>query len=176
MGIIPIFKNHNYASTEKTGNLPAFHLDYGQPHNRAVLERALQNVGSTKASLRTLTRKRKGLINISKKNEALRRKEIVYTSEEWKQIEDRSKAAHLKTATFIRAMSLNGDVYVVDLKELAPLLNGMRIMSNNVNQVAKKANETNNIFAVDVETLREEVGRLCRTVSQWLSTVTLTKP
>ena len=115
------------------------------------------------------------MINISKKNEALRRKEIVYTSEEWKQIEDRSKAAHLKTATLIRAMSLNGDVYVVDLKELAPLLNGMRIISNNVNQVARKANETNSIYAEDVDILRKEVSQLFRTVSQWLSTTTFKK-
>ena len=116
------------------------------------------------------------MIFIARKNETLRRKEIVYTAEEWNQIEERAKAAHLKTATFIRVMSLDGVVTVVNLKELAPLLNGMRIISNNVNQVAKKANETNNIFAVDVEMLCEEVGRLCRTVSQWLSTVTLTKP
>ena len=116
------------------------------------------------------------MIFIARKNEALRRKEIVYTAEEWKQIEEKAAKCHLKTATFIRAMSLDGGVTVVDLKGLAPLLNGMRIISNNVNQVAKKANETNNIFAVDVETLRKEVGQLCRTVSQWLSTVTLTKP
>ena len=116
------------------------------------------------------------MINISRKNEALRRKEIVYTAEEWNQIEERAKAAHLKTSTFIRATSLNGDVYVVDLKELAPLLNGMRIISNNVNQVARKANETNSIYVEDVDILRKEVSQLCRTVSQWVSTVTLTKP
>ena len=120
--------------------------------------------------------KRKGLINIARKNEALRRKEIVYTAEEWKQIEKKAEKCHLKTSTFIRAMSLDGAVTVVDLKELAPLLNGMRIISNNVNQVAKKANETSNIYSDDVEKLRQEVSQLCRTVSQWLSTVTLTKP
>ena len=118
---------------------------------------------------------KKGLINISRKNDNVRRKEIVYTVEEWKQIEDKAEAAHLKTATFIRAMSLNGDVYVVDLKELAPLLNGMRIISNNVNQVARKANETNNIYAEDVEKLKGEISQLCRTVSQWLSTTTFKK-
>lgn len=120
--------------------------------------------------------KRKGLVIIARKNEALRRKEIVYTAEEWKQIEKKAEKCHLKTSTFIRSMSLDGAVTVVDLKELAPLLNGMRIISNNVNQVAKKANETSNIYSDDVEKLRQEVGQLCRTVSQWLSTVTLTKP
>ena len=118
----------------------------------------------------------KGLIFIARKNETLRRKEIVYTAEEWKQIEKKAAKCHLKTATFIRAMSLDGAITVVDLKELAPMLNGMRIISNNVNQVAKKANETNSIYADDVEKMREGVSQLCRTVSQWLSTVTLTKP
>lgn len=116
------------------------------------------------------------MINIARKNEALRRKEIVYTAEEWKQIEDRAKKCHLKTATFIRVMSLDGGITVVDLKELAPLLNGMRIISNNVNQVARKANETNSIYADDVNKLKEAQQTLCRTVNQWLSTVTLTKP
>ena len=102
------------------------------------------------------------MIFIARKNETLRRKEIVYTAEEWKQIEDRAKKCHLKTATFIRAISLDGGITVVDLKELAPLLNGMRIISNNVNQVAKKANETNSIYADDVEKMREGVSQLCR--------------
>ena len=115
------------------------------------------------------------MIIIARKNETLRRKEIVYTADEWKEIEEKAAACRLKTATFIRAMSLNGEVYVVDLKELARLLNGMRIISSNVNQVAQKANETNNIFAGDVEILRKEVTELSRTVNLWLSTVTSTK-
>lgn len=81
----------------------------------------------------------------------------------------------MKTATFIRAMSLNGEVNVIDLKELAPLLNGMRVISRNINQIAKKANETNNIFSSDVQKLKGDVAELCRTVNPWLSTVTSSK-
>ena len=81
----------------------------------------------------------------------------------------------MKTATFIRAMSLNGEVNVIDLKELAPLLNGMRVISRNINQIAKKANETNNIFSSDVQKLKGDVAELCRTVNLWLSTVTASK-
>ena len=99
----------------------------------------------------------------------------MYSAEEWKQIEEKAKACHLKTATLIRAMSLNGEVKVVDLKELAPLLNGMRVISRNINQVAKKANETNSIYATDVEKLRGDVSELCHTVNLWLSTVTSSK-
>ena len=81
----------------------------------------------------------------------------------------------MKTATFIRAMSLNGKIKVVDLKDLAPLLNGMRIISKNINQVAKKANETCSIYAEDIDKLKGDVAELCRTVNLWLSTVTSSK-
>ncbi|WP_417123627.1 plasmid mobilization protein [Ruminococcus bicirculans (ex Wegman et al. 2014)] len=90
-------------------------------------------------------------------------------------MEEKAKTCHLKTATFIRAMSLNGEVNVIDLKELAPLLNGMRVISRNINQIAKKANETNNIFSSDVQKLKGDVAELCRTVNLWLSTVTSSK-
>ncbi len=99
----------------------------------------------------------------------------MYSAEEWEQIEKQSAECHLKTATFIRAMSLNGEVIVVDLKELAPLLNGMRTISRNINQIAKKANETNSIYADDIATLKGAVAELCRTVNLWLSTVTSSK-
>ena len=72
-------------------------------------------------------------------------------------------------------MSLNGEVNVIDLRELAPLLNGMRVISRNINQIAKKANETNNIFSSDVQKLKGDVAELCRTVNLWLSTVTSSK-
>ena len=114
-------------------------------------------------------------MKIARKNKTLRRKEIVYSAEEWEQIQKQAAECHLKTSTFIRAMSLNGELKVVDLKELAPLLNGMRVISRNINQVAKKANETCSIYAADVEKLRGDVAELCRTVNLWLSTVTSSK-
>ena len=136
---------------------------------------AALNEDSKKASLKTEIHKKRGMIKIARKNKTLRRKEIVYSAEEWEQIEKQAAECHLKTSTFIRAMSLNGEVIVVDLKELAPLLNGMRVISRNINQVAKKANETCSICAEDVEKLRQEVSQLCRTVNLWLSTVTSSK-
>ena len=114
-------------------------------------------------------------MKIARKNKTLRRKEIVYSAEEWEQIEKQAAECHLKTSTFIRAMSLNGEVKVVDLKEIAPLLNGMRTISRNINQIAKKANETNSIYADDIATLKGAVAELCRTVNLWLSTVTSNK-
>ena len=99
----------------------------------------------------------------------------MYSADEWAQIEKQAAECHLKISTFIRTMSLNGEVKVVDLKEIVPMLNGMRIISKNINQIAKKANETNCIYAEDIATLKGDVSELCRTVNLWLSTVTSSK-
>lgn len=135
---------------------------------------AALNAGSAKASRKTKHKKR-GLIKIARKNKTLRRKEIVYSAEEWAQIEKQAAECHLKTSTYIRVMSLNGEVNVIDLKEIAPLLNGMRVISRNINQVAKKANETCSIYTADVEKLKGDMSELCRTVNLWLSTITSSK-
>lgn len=99
----------------------------------------------------------------------------MYSAEEWEQIEKQAAECHLKTSTFIRAMSLNGEVKSIDLKGLAPLLNGMRTISRNINQIAKKANETCSVYAEDIDKLKGDVAELCRTVNLWLSTVTSSK-
>ena len=57
------------------------------------------------------------------------------------------------------------------MEKVIPLLNGMRIISNNINQVARKANETNNIYASDVEKLRAEVQNLSHILTEYIASV-----
>ena len=48
-------------------------------------------------------------------------------------------------------------------------MKALRIIGANINQIAKKANETHNIYAEDVEKLRKENESLCHTLNQFLS-------
>ena len=95
-----------------------------------------------------------------RKYKQVKEKKITFDMEEWAEVERRAAACHTKTGTYIRHMTLNGSAQYFDMKEVAPILNGMRIISNNINQIAKKANETNNIYAGDVEKLKAEVSQL----------------
>ena len=70
---------------------------------------------------------------------------------------------------------LNSSPSFYDMKELAPLLNGLRIIYNNINQIARKANETNNIYAEDVQKVKEAQDEVCRIVNQFLSTLRSTR-
>lgn len=112
---------------------------------------------------------------MARKYKQVHRKEVVFSLPEWAEVERRAAACHTTTTSFIRDRAVNAEIQVMNVKDFAPMLNGMRIISNNINQIAKKANETNNIYAADVEKLREEVRNLSHTLSQYVSTLQWTK-
>ena len=110
-----------------------------------------------------------------RKYKQVKEKKITFDMKQWAEVERRADACNKTTTSFIRDKAVSSEVRVLDLKELAPLLNGMRIISNNVNQIARKANETNNLYAADVEKLKGDVSQVCLTVNRWLSTITSAK-
>lgn len=111
------------------------------------------------------------MINIARKYKQAHRKEITFDLPDWEKIERRAEACHTDTTKYLRTLILEKQPVFYDMKEIAPLINGMRIISRNINQVAKKANETNSIYAEDIEALRKEVSELSRTVNVSLSTL-----
>ena len=108
---------------------------------------------------------------MARKYKQVHRKELTFDLADWEKIECRAEACHTDTTKYLRKMILDRDPIFYDMKEIAPLINGMRIISRNINQIAKKANETNNIYAEDVEILRKDVTELSRTVNVSLSTL-----
>ena len=110
-----------------------------------------------------------------RKYKQVHRKELTFDLKDWEIIERRAEACQTDTTKYLRTMILEKQPIFYDLKEIAPMINGMRIISNNINQVARKANATNNIYAEDVEILRKEVTELSRTVNTYLSSLLLKK-
>ena len=108
---------------------------------------------------------------IARRYKQVHRKEITFDLQDWEKIERQAEACHTDTTKYLRKMILDREPIFYDMKEIAPLINGMRIISRNINQIAKKANETNNIYAEDVEILRKDVTELSRTVNVSLSTL-----
>ena len=120
------------------------------------------------------TAEKNGGINL-RKYKKVKRKEIIFNLDEWKAIEEKADLLSMKTGTFIKRMSLEGQITCYTVKNVAPIMNALRIIGNNINQIAKKSNETNNIYAEDIEKIRKENALLCRTLNQFLSTLPSTK-
>ena len=108
---------------------------------------------------------------MARKFKQVHRKEIDFSLPEWTEVERRASACHTKTGTYIRHIAVHGDMIFFDMEKVVPLLNGMRIISHNINQVAKKANETNSIYAADIEKMKSEVAELSHILTRYLSTI-----
>ena len=77
------------------------------------------------------------------------------TLEEWDLIRERMREAGMtNTSAYIRKMALNGYVINVDLGDVKEVLRLLRISSNNLNQYAKRANETGSIYETDIKDLQ----------------------
>ena len=78
------------------------------------------------------------------------------TPEEWDLIHERMREAGMtNTSAYIRKMALNGYVINVDLGDVKEVLRLLRINSNNLNQYAKRANETGSIYEEDIKDLQK---------------------
>ena len=96
---------------------------------------------------------------------AKRKREIVLrfrlTPEERSMIE--AKMAQLGTsnmAAYLRKIAIDGYVVKLDLPELKEILSLLRRSSNNLNQIAKRVNETSRIYDTDIECLKENQERI----------------
>ncbi len=104
-----------------------------------------------------------------RKFKQVHRKEVTYDLVQWKLIEERAASVMLKPGTFIKRMSLEGKIVYFDMREVSEVMRALRIIGANVNQIARKANETNNPNAADVEALRKEVEEIGHTFNLFLS-------
>lgn len=108
-----------------------------------------------------------------RKFKEVKRKEIIYNLSEWKQIEEAAAKVSMQTSEYIRRMSLDGKVVHLEMAGVTPIINAMKIIGNNINQIAKKANEINSIYADDLEIIKKIQEELCHTLNLYLSTLTL---
>lgn len=87
--------------------------------------------------------------------------------EERQRIEEKmAQAGTSNMAAYLRKMSMDGYVLRLDLPELKEMVSLLRRCSNNLNQVAKRVNETGRIYTADVEALGEQLDRLWESSKQ----------
>lgn len=61
---------------------------------------------------------------------------------------------------YLRKMALDGYCIKLDLQDVKELVSLLRRCSNNLNQYAKRANETGSIYAADVKDLQERLEEI----------------
>ena len=83
------------------------------------------------------------------------------TPEEREMIE--SKMAQFGTsnmAAYLRKISIDGYVVRLNLPELREMVSLLRRSGNNINQIAKRVNETSRIYDADIDCLKENQEKI----------------
>ena len=93
-----------------------------------------------------------------------KRKRGIYfmvTEREYDLIQEKMEQANVRNmSAYIRKMAIDGFVIRLDLSDVREMVRMLRITSNNVNQIAKRANETRNIYEADINDLRNRYDGL----------------
>ena len=74
----------------------------------------------------------------------------------------------INMSAYIRKMALDGYCVKLDLQDLIELIRLLRICSNNLNQYAKKANETGSIYLADIQDLQMRLDDLWQAANEML--------
>jgi len=86
---------------------------------------------------------------------------IKITQEERDMIERRMAQSGMSILrAYIVKMAIDGRVIHVELESVREMVRLLSNVSNNINQIAHRVNSTNNIYAKDVDALREYVDEL----------------
>ena len=86
---------------------------------------------------------------------------IRVTNEERNRILDKMYGMGIRSlSAYIRKMALDGYCLHLDLKELCRMAYLLQMCSNNLNQYAKCANESGQVYAADLEDLRTRLDEL----------------
>jgi len=78
------------------------------------------------------------------------------SEEELQRIQKRAKELGIhNVSAYIRRMALNGYIFRIDMSDFREILRLVSISSNNLNQYARRANETGSIYQKDIRQLQE---------------------
>ena len=70
------------------------------------------------------------------------------------------EAGIINMSAYIRKMAIDGLVVNLDLSDLKEVSRLMRIETNNMNQVAKRMNETGNIYLIDIKESQDRLDEV----------------
>ena len=80
----------------------------------------------------------------------------------------------INQSAYLRKMALDGYIIKLDTSDIREMISLLRHSSNNLNQIAKKANSTGTIYGADIADLQvkqDEIWELAREIAARLSTI-----
>ena len=106
-----------------------------------------------------------------------RKKQILFlvNESEDKLIREKMEKSGIKSlGAYMRKMAIEGYTIRLDLSDMREVVRLLRINSNNLNQYAKKANETGSVYTEDIKDLKrqqDEIWHMMKNILKHLSSI-----
>ena len=95
---------------------------------------------------------------------------VLWTKEEWERLHEKMQEAGVKNrSAYIRKMSLDGYIVKLDTSDINQMIALLRNATNNLNQVAKKANSTGSIYGADIADMQAKQDEIWETAKEILA-------
>ena len=89
------------------------------------------------------------------------RMEFVMSEQEAALVRERMAELEISNlSAYLRKMAVDGYIIHLDMSGIQEMIRLLRICSNNLNQYARRANETGNVYAADIEDVRARLDEL----------------
>ena len=98
-------------------------------------------------------------------------KNLTFTFEEWKRIEQLSAECKMCSATYIKEMALNGRIINIDLKNYHSVISELNKIGSNINQIARVANASGYSTHDELRQLEFFWREICRISKLFLSEI-----
>ena len=94
------------------------------------------------------------------------------TEREKQLIEDRmQEIGTTNREAYLRKIAIDGMLVKLEVPELKEIVSLMRRTSNNVNQIARRLNETGRIYEVDITDVQKQQERLWNTLNRLMTQI-----
>ena len=94
------------------------------------------------------------------------------TEQERRLIEDRmQELGTTNREAYLRKIAIDGMIVKLEVQELKEIVSLMRRTSNNVNQIARRLNETGRIYEADITDVQKQQERLWNTLNRLMTQI-----
>ena len=94
------------------------------------------------------------------------------TEQERRLIEDRmQELGTTNREAYLRKIAIDGMIVKLEVQELKEIVSLMRRTSNNVNQIARRLNETGRIYEVDITDVQKQQEQLWNTLNRLMTQI-----
>ncbi len=94
------------------------------------------------------------------------------SQEEYDMIQQKMDQCHCQNlSAYLRKMAIDGYIINLDLPELREISSLLRRTGNNINQIARRANQTRRVYDTDIQDIQRLQGVLLERFGKVLSTL-----